>query len=177
MFHGEQFRDDEQWSQMIKLLGLNCSREQFIGDNEVAAQANNCRVLIFIDALNEGEGNRLWSKFLPGILTTLLRSQWLGICVHVRTTYLEHIIPKSLDTTRLIRVNHPGFGKCTPEATRAWFSVIQHEPMRSALMAEFDNPLFSGFRQRLYNQGLTRLHSGVVGITALFEYFLESILS
>ena len=66
MFHGEQFRNDEPWSQMIKLLGLNCSREQFVGGLEAAGKANNCRVLIFIDALNEGEGNRLWSKFLPG---------------------------------------------------------------------------------------------------------------
>ena len=60
IFDGEQFRDDEPWSQMIKLLGLNCSREQFIGGLEAAGKANNCRVLIFIDALNEGEGNRLW---------------------------------------------------------------------------------------------------------------------
>jgi hypothetical protein len=86
VFHGEQFHNDEPWSQMIRLLGLNCSREEFLGALEAAAQANNCRLLIFIDALNEGEGNRLWRNFLPGMLTALAQWPWLGICVSVRSS-------------------------------------------------------------------------------------------
>jgi hypothetical protein len=178
LFHGEQFRDHEPWSQMITLLGLNCSREQFIGALEAAGQANNCRVLIIIDALNEGEGNRLWSKCLPGILTTLMRSQWLGICVSIRTPYVNHIIPKSLDDTRLIRVNHAGFGDCTSDAIEKFFSYFKIEPSAPLLLPEFENPLFlKMFCQSLNNQGLTQIPPGLEGITAIFDFFLDSINS
>jgi len=109
IFHGEQFRNEEPWSQTIGLLGLDCSREEFVGALEASDQANNCRVLIFIDALNEGEGNRLWSKFLPGMLTALAKSTWLGLCVSVRSSYERYVIPASLDESRIAQLEHRGF--------------------------------------------------------------------
>ena len=176
IFHGEHFRNDEPWSQMIKLLGLNCSREQFVGALEAAAQANNCRVLIFIDALNEGEGNRLWAKFLPGILTILTQSPWLGICVSVRNSYEELVIPKSLDKTRVVRVEHLGFGSLTADAVARFFTHFKIEPSTPMLLPEFENPLFLKlFCQSLYNEGLTRIPSGLEGITAIFRFFVDSI--
>jgi hypothetical protein len=77
LLHGEQFQDGEPWAQIVRLLGLNCNRDELVGALEAAAQANNCRVLILIDAINEGPGNRLWKSFLPGMLTVLARSDYL----------------------------------------------------------------------------------------------------
>jgi hypothetical protein len=176
IFHGEHFRNSEPWSQMISLLGLNCSREKFIGALEAAAQANNCRVLLLIDALNEGEGNRLWSQFLPGIITTLAQSQWLGICVSVRNSYEELIIPKSLDQMRVVRVEHRGFGVLTADAVAKFFNHFGIEPSTPMLLPEFENPLFLKlFCQSLYNDKLTRIPPGLHGITAIFRFFVNSI--
>jgi hypothetical protein len=176
ILHGEQFRNDEPWSQIIRLLGLNCSREDFIGALEAAAQANNCRVLIFIDALNEGEGNRLWWKFLPGMLTTLAQSQWLGICVSVRSSYEKVIIPDSLDKTRILRLEHLGFGEVVYDAVGKFFGHFSIEPSTPVLLPEFDNPLFLKlFCQSLCNAGLKRVPLGLQGITAVFRFFIESI--
>ena len=176
IFHGEQFQNDEPWSQMVRLLGLNCPREDFIGALEAAAQANNCRVLVFIDALNEGEGNRLWWKFLPGMLTTLAQSQWLGICVSVRTSYEKVIIPDTLDETRIIRLEHLGFADVVYDAVGRFFDHFGIEPSTPVLLPEFDNPLFLKlYCQSLCNAGLKRVPFGLQGITAVFRFFIESI--
>ncbi|HEV2971656.1 MAG TPA: AVAST type 2 anti-phage system protein Avs2 [Pirellulales bacterium] len=176
IFHGEHFHDDEPWSQMIRLVGLNCSRDELIGAIEAAAQANNCRVLLLIDALNEGDGNRLWWKFLPGILTTLARSQWLGICVSIRNTYEPHIIPPTLDETRIVRVEHYGFGEFAYRAAAKFFAHFGLEPSAPVLFPEFDNPLFLKlFCQSIHNAGLTRVPSGLRGVTKIFRFFVESI--
>ena len=61
---GGHFKDSEPWAQIIGLLGLSCTKEQFLGALQTAAQAKGTRALILIDALNEGEGKKLWKKHL-----------------------------------------------------------------------------------------------------------------
>lgn len=176
MFHGERFVNDEPWSQMIRMLGLNCSRDEFIGALEAAAQANNCRVLIFIDALNEGEGKRLWNEVLPGILTTLARSSWVGLCVSVRTSYEEFVIPDSLDDSRIARLEHRGFTEMPYEAVSRFFSHYGIEPSTPFLVPEFTNPLFLKlFCKSLQDQGFTRAPSGLRGITSIFRFYIEAL--
>lgn len=176
LFHGEQFKDTEPWSQMIQLLGLSCSRDELLGALEPAAQATNSRVLIFVDALNEGEGNRLWRKFLSGILSVIGRSPWLGICVTVRTTYEDLIVPESLDRNRLIRIRHQGFSDLAYEATTKFFETYGIEPSTPLLLPEFYNPLFLKlFCLSIKNAGLSRVPDGLTGITAVFRFFIKSI--
>lgn len=176
LFHGEHFKDGEPWFQMIQLMGLKCSREEFLGALEAAAQATNTRVLILIDALNEGDGNRLWRKFLSGILSVVGESTWLGICVTVRTTYEDLIVPESLDKNRLIRVFHEGFADLAWEATTKFFQRYEIEPSTPLLFPEFYNPLFLKlFCLSIKNAGLTRVPDGLTGITAVFQFFIKSI--
>lgn len=176
LFHGEHFQDAEPWSQMIRLLGLNCSPDEFIGALEAAAQANKCRILIFIDALNEGDGNRLWRKYLSGMLTTLARSPWLGLCVSVRTDYEELVIPESLREPEIIRIVHTGFAENAIEAATKFFSHFGIQPTGPILSPQFNNPLFlkllcEGFS----NDGHKRVPSGLRGITNIFRFHIDSI--
>jgi hypothetical protein len=177
IFHGESFReDDEPWARMIQLLGLTCSRDEFIGALEAAAQANNCRILICIDALNEGEGNRLWRRCLQGMFHVLARSQWLGICVSVRTCYERLVIPDTLDQSRIVRIEHVGFGDHTYEAATKFFANFGIEPSTPILLPEFENPLFLKlFCDSMQKKQLTRVPSGLQGITAIFEFFIDSV--
>jgi hypothetical protein len=70
---GGDFNLDEPWTQIIRQLGLTCTRDEFLGSLEAAAQANGERALILIDALNEGQGKLLWTKYLAGILLAISR--------------------------------------------------------------------------------------------------------
>lgn len=174
---GGQFTNDEPWSQIIRLLGLSCTKDEFLGALDAAAKARGARALILIDALNEGEGKYLWNKFLAGTLTTLSRYPWIGIAVSVRTSYEKIVIPDGLIPNRLIREIHHGFADHEYEATKTYFDYfgIEH-PAVPLLIPEFQNPLFLKlFCKGLKNRGLNRVPPGLQGITAIFNFFVESV--
>ena len=80
---GIRFAKGEPWSQMLRMLNLSCTREEFLGALESAAQTTGRRAIIFIDALNEGEGRKIWLTYLPSILECLARYPWVAIAVSV----------------------------------------------------------------------------------------------
>jgi hypothetical protein len=174
---GGQFSNEEPWSQIVRLLGLSCTKEEFLGALEAAAQAQGAKALILIDALNEGDGKNLWYKHLAGMLTTLSRYPWIGVAFSVRTSYENTVIPEGLIPHRLVREVHLGFADHEYQATRTFFDYfgIVH-PSVPLLVPEFQNPLFLKlFCQGLKNRDLTRVPSGLRGITAIFNIFVESV--
>jgi hypothetical protein len=174
---GGQFSNEEPWSQIVRLLGLFCTRDEFLGAFEAAAQLRGSRAVILIDALNEGEGKKLWNKHLPGMLTTLSRYPWVGIAVSVRTSYEGTVIPDGVIPNRLIREIHHGFADREYQATRTFFEYFGIEqPSVPLLIPEYQNPLFLKlFCQGLKNRGLTKVPSGFRGITAVLNFFIESV--
>jgi len=174
---GGHFGNEEPWSQIGRLLGLSCGKEEFLGVLEAAAQARGSRSLILIDALNEGEGKKLWYQHLAGMLTTLSRYPWVGIAVSVRISYENVAIPEGLVPCRLIRTVHHGFAGHEYQATRTFFDYFGIErPSVPLLVPEFQNPLFLKlFCQGLRNRDLRKVPSGLQGITAIFNFFIESV--
>lgn len=174
---GGQFNVNEPWSQITGLLGLSCTREEFLGALEAAAQAHKARALILIDALNEGQGKTLWKKHLAGILLAVSRSPWLGIAINVRTSYEDIIIPDGLVPSRLIRAEHYGFTDHEYEAAKTFFAYYGIQmPGIPLLVPEFQNPLFLKiFCQGLKNSGLSSIPPGLQGITAIFKFFIDSV--
>ncbi|MCD6239204.1 MAG: ATP-binding protein [Thermotogae bacterium] len=174
---GGHFNKNEPWSQIIKLLGLSCTKEEFLGALEAAAQARGAKALILIDALNEGEGRNIWHKHLAGMLTTLSRYPWIGIAVSVRTSYESTVIPEGLVPDKLIREVHLGFADHEYQATKTFFDYFGIErPSIPLLVPEFQNPLsLKLFCLGLKNRGLTKVPLGLRGITDVFNFFVESV--
>lgn len=177
MLYSNQFGDEEPWTQMLALLGLSCTRDEFLGALEAAAQISNSRALIMIDALNEGEAKTLWCKYIAGMLTTLSRYSWIGIALSVRTSYVELVIPNGLDSYKIVREKHHGFAEREYEATETFFDYYGiMRPSIPLLIPEFQNPMFLKlFCVGLKNRGLARIPQGLQGITAIFTFFVESI--
>jgi len=173
---GENFSTDEPWSQIMRMLGLNCSRDDFLGALEAAAQAADARALIMIDALNEGDGKQLWYRSIAGMLKTLEKYPWIGLAVSVRSSYKSTIIPEGLVPDKIIQVEHVGFAGHELEATTTFFNHYKIKtPSVPLLSPEFHNPLFLKlFCKGLANKGLTEVPTGLQGITAIFDFFIES---
>lgn len=174
---GGQFNRSEPWTQIIQLLGLSCTKEEFLGSLEAAAQIRGRRAVILIDAINEGEGKTLWKEHLAGFLLTISKFPWLGVAISVRTSYEDAIIPEGLVPSRLNREMHHGFADNEYEATRIFFNYFGiAQPSIPLLVPEFQNPLFLKiFCQGLKNNGLTSIPSGLQGITAVFRFFIDSV--
>ena len=176
LLHGGHFNDGEPWSQIIRELGLSCDREELLGALEAAARASRCRILILIDALNEGEGRKLWRKHLGGMLATLGRFPWLGIAVSVRSSYEDLVLLDDSVRGRLLRVEHVGFREHEHEATLRFFNHYGIQPTLPLLVPEFSNPLFLKLLcQGLKNEGLTQVPIGLHGITAVRNFFIDAV--
>lgn len=174
---GNRFRDDEPWGQILRMLGLSCERDQFLGAMQAAAQLSGRRAVIFIDALNEGEGRRMWEKWLPSMLECLKRYPWIAIAVSVRSSYEEWIIPSGLAPDKLIKHAHQGFAGHEYDAAKAFFEHYGIQlPATPMVTPEFQNPLFLHcFCQGLHNKKLTKIPTGIKGITSVFDFFLDSV--
>lgn len=175
---GEHFKDEEPWSQIIRLLGLSCNKEDFLGALEASAQISCSRALILIDALNEGEGKKLWRKYLAGFLTFLSRYPRIGIAISVRSSYVDLLIPDGLlANNKLIKLEHTGFTDHEYQAIRTFFDHFGIERPNVPLMVpEFQNPLFLKlFCLGLKNRGLTKIPPGLQGITTIFDFFIGSV--
>ena len=172
---GEKFSSGDPWLQIIQTLGLNCNRDEFLGALETAAQATGGRALIFIDALNEGEGKTLWRKHLAGFIEELKRFPRVGLALSVRSTYADMVIPPQA-IPQLIKVEHPGFAGHEYKATETFFDHYKiKRPAVPLLSPEWSNPLFLKlFCQGLQNAKMTELPTGWHGVTQIFGFFLKA---
>ncbi|MBP7652773.1 hypothetical protein KA977_05080, partial [Candidatus Dependentiae bacterium] len=64
LFLGMNFKNNDPWKQMLDRIGLNCSREEFLGALNALDQLSNQRCLILIDALNESEERHFWKTYI-----------------------------------------------------------------------------------------------------------------
>lgn len=176
---GEQFHDSEPWSQILSLLGLNCQRDEFLGALDAAAEASGCRAVIMIDALNEGEGLKVWPRHLNAFLSHVHRWTRLSVCLSVRNGYELAVLPAGCSLNSFVRVLHQGFANLESEATARFFEHFGiATPSVPVLSPEFSNPLFLKlFCRTLHNAGLKEVPTGHYGISAIFDFFLETINS
>jgi hypothetical protein len=173
---GGQFRDDEPWSQIVRLLGLTCSRDEFLGALDTIGQIVGSRVLVLIDAMNEGEGPRFWYKYFAGMLTTVKRYPWIGLGVTVRTSYEDLVIPANLPGDTFAKEEHRGFTDIEYQAVQIFFAHYGIKQFVPLLTPEFRNPLFLKLLcEGLKNKGLTAIPAGLQGLTAIFEFFVDSV--
>ncbi len=175
---GQRFLSaDEPWIQALDQLDARqASTEEFVGALESAAQAANCRALVLIDALNEGNGRAIWRAHLPPFLQHLKRSPWIGVVLSVRTTYEDIVIPAQVKQ-HAVRATHYGFTDVGYEAMQQFFQHYGIEyPSVPLLNPEFHNPLFlKTICEGLRGLELSRLPTGFQGITKTFELYLESM--
>jgi hypothetical protein len=176
---GEQFGDGEPWSQILNLLSSSSEdRDEFLGALDAAAQARNARALIFIDALNEGAGTRLWPKHIAGLFEVVSRYPRIGMAVSVRSSYEPLFQLRMLvERKKLIRVEHRGFAGEEYQAVKTFFSYYGLElPRTPLLVPEHQHPLFLKLLcEGLKNKRLTAVPLGLAGISAIFRFYIEAL--
>ena len=175
---GERFLSEaDPWTQLLQQLDLShSSAEEFVGALESAAQASGCRALVMIDALNEGNGRKIWRAHLSSFLARLETSPWIGVVLSVRSSYEETLIPENVRDKATI-ITHEGFAGHEFKAARIFFPHYGLEsPSTPILQPEFSNPLFlKALCKGLQGMGERRLPKGFHGITAVFDLYLKAI--
>lgn len=174
---GQQFATQEDpWTQIKKLLQVQCDRDTFLGVLNAKSEASGARVLIFIDAINEGQGKNIWKDHISGFITTLKRFPNIGLVLSLRTSYEKLLIPDidSLGATKLI---HSGFSGQEYNASKLFFDNYQiKQPSIPLLHPEFSNPLFLKlFCEGLFKKGLHEIPDGYEGISSILNFYLDVV--
>lgn len=176
---GQQFREDKNpWNQIFDLLQLKCNKEEFLGALNAKAESQNKRLIIFVDAINEGKGRDFWNEFLISFIESIKKYEWLGLVLSIRSSYFDLIVPKNIFEKGLaIPITHLGFEGVEYNASKIFFenyNILQ--PSIPLLHPEFSNPLFLKlFCEGLNKKGLTHIPDGYEGITNIIKFFIEGI--
>lgn len=174
---GGTLADDEPWSQILKGLDLPHHLEvsQFLGALNAAGEAAGVRTLIAIDALNEKNGQAIWPQRLAGLLHDIKQFPWIAVVLSCRTTYLELVIPDTLDAAKLPRIEHRGFSVGEVRAyLRQRGMTLPETPLQ---VAEFRTPLFLRlYCDALEFEGEMLLARGLGGVTDIFRAYTDAVV-
>ncbi|MDD2697209.1 MAG: hypothetical protein PHF17_00260 [Arcobacteraceae bacterium] len=177
---GQQFKNEiHPWSQILNdLLRLNCNEAEFLGALNAKAESQNKRLIIFIDAINEGKGRDFWNEFLISFIESIKQYEWLGLVLSIRSSYFDLIVPRKIFEKGLaIPITHFGFEGVEYNASKLFFenyNILQ--PSIPLLHPEFSNPLLLKlFCEGLNKKGLTHVPDGYEGITNIIRFFIEGV--
>lgn len=142
---GQHFKlDKNPRKQILEILALDCEFEELLQTLNDIGEKEQQRVILFIDALNEGQGKEIWKYYLSGIVEEIKKYPWLGLVASIRSEYIPSLMDNNskLDES-LVFVEHKGFSNTEYKAMRKYFDVygIHYSdiPMPNQ---EFRNPLF-----------------------------------
>lgn len=172
---GSWLVDDEPWRQILSSLDLPVTLQvkTFLGSMDAAGEAAGVKALICVDAINERHGTDIWPDRLAAFLKAAEAFPHVGIILSCRTTYLDHVVPETIDSDRLARISHRGFADRGGAAANLYLErrgIIR--PGAPNLVPEFLNPLFlKTCCDYLDREGKRELPRGLRGVTAIFAFY------
>lgn len=176
---GQLFRNGQNvWQNILNQLNLICTKDEFLNSLNNIGQQINSRVIVLIDALNEGAGKDLWPYELAGVVNEFSKYPFIGLAITVRSTYYDMVVPVTVrENNEISHISHEGFKGNEYEALRLFcihYGIEQ--PNFPILAPEFTNPLFLLLIcEGVKNSGQNKFPQGFQGISILYSYYLKSI--
>ncbi|TDQ59446.1 hypothetical protein EDC45_0094 [Mesocricetibacter intestinalis] len=178
---GQDFTEKSNvWDQIFKQLNIrNTTPDVFLSALNSIGEMQKERVILAIDALNEGEGKSLWNNQLNGFIELVSQYSNIGLVLSVRNSYQE-IIFNQLTTKnkeKLCYVNHTGFMDNEFEAIQIFFPYYGLQlPSIPLLNPEFSNPLYLKlFCESLRFQRETYVPKGHKGFNYIIKSYVEGV--
>ena len=178
-FLGQKFiTDEEPFSQMMKMLYYTGSSEELLEMLEAKAETTGHRIIIFIDAINEGHGLTIWQNNIRSFIDKIRQYPWIGLVLSIRTSYSPLILPwNEFGYNFCVWARHYGFGNNTQKAIRLYFKEYDIlYPSIPLLNSEFKNPLFLYlFCEGMKKNGYRKMPDGIRGITSIMKLFFDGV--
>lgn len=176
---GQHFvTEEDPWTQIFKRLQINSKSTDFLRKLNQRAEESGKRIVLFIDAINEGKGNYFWNEFVKSFVNEIKKHEWLGLVLTIRTSYKNLIFPEEeRSSLNIVEHNHYGFKNIEYQASNLFFDNYNIEmPNVPLLHPEFQNPLFLKlFCEGINKAELTRIPDGLQGITSIINFFVKNV--
>ena len=176
LFLGTDFVNNTYESIITSKLGFNGTFSELLSSLNLIGSQIGSRVLLMIDALNEGAFATAWKNNLSGLIKQLKNYPGIGLAVSVRDTYFEDVIPDNIvEDLNVEVVTHKGFKGLEYDAVRQFcFAYELNLPNVPILTPEFCNPLFLKIVcDTLIGTGQKDFPKGFNGIYAIFEEYFK----
>ncbi len=178
---GQDFTEKSNvWNQIFKQLSLtNITPDVFLSALNSIGEMQKERIILAIDALNEGEGKSLWNNQLNGLINLVSQYSNIGLVISVRDSYQE-IILNQLNTKnkeKLCYIEHTGFVNNEFEAIQIFFPYYGLQlPSIPLLNPECSNPLYLKlFCESLKYQGETCVPKGHKRFYYIIKSYLDGV--
>lgn len=166
------------WENFNSELGLDCSKKDLLSElNSIGTQIGS-RVLVLVDAINEGAGKDLWYSKIAEFINDFQEYPYISLVISIRTTYLDHVIPVDvLKKANLTIIDHEGF-KGNEYAALKLF--CEHhglkQPHFPILAPEFTKPLFLKLICEAVKETPEKTFpQGFQGISNIFKTYIQSL--
>ncbi len=174
LFLGQQFSvATDVLTLLPNWLGCDMTYHELFDRLEAIAGVQKSRVLICIDALNEGAGVTFWNNTLSGFVNFLKKFPHIGLVVSVRTQYEDNLFDgQDVLKEEMQRIEHIGFSTIEHDAMYQFFSFYNITIDSSVFpITEFQNPLFL----RLFciaNQN-THISLGELSLPSVYSKYID----
>lgn len=176
---GQKFTTDEEpFTQIMRMLNFDGSSEELLETLEAKAEISGHRLVVFIDAINEGHGLNIWPNCIRSFIESFRAHPWLGLVLSIRTSYVPAIIPRDeFGYDYCVRAIHRGFGANTRKAVLTYFKEYNIlYPSVPLLNPEFRNPLFLHlFCEGMQKNSYHKIPDGIRGISSVIKLFFDGV--
>lgn len=141
---GQHFtKAEDPITQMLNNLGINCSKDIFLNRLNTYGKENESKVVIFIDAINEGAGKSLWESFADQLICEIEKYPFIGLVMSARTSTRKDWVYELAKKDWIQEYQHRGFAENGYDAAEYMFASFGLEqPLWPLYLDEFRNPLF-----------------------------------
>jgi hypothetical protein len=176
---GQLFKPGQTiWQNILAQLELNCTKTELLDTLTHIGTQVGSRVLVLVDALNEGAGKDLWYHELAGFIHELKNYPFIGVAMTVRSTYWNVIIPPAVSNDKQIPIiNHEGFRGNEYAALKLFCEHYGiRQPNFPILAPEYSSPLFLQLIcKSIQNTPEKTFPQGFQGLSKIFQYYLKSL--
>ncbi|MDX8141536.1 hypothetical protein SK854_05390 [Lentzea sp. BCCO 10_0061] len=164
----------EPWAQATANLRWPGTSDDFLAAINALAKSAGRRALLMVDALNEGDGRRIWPAHLAGFLKQVRRHDWIGVVLSVRTIAQDACVPAYVREEALV-VPHLGFNGVEFDAVREFFRYYKLiGPATPLLLQEFREPLFLELFCRTAQRHPSLLTGVAPGLSSVLDEYLAT---
>ena len=175
---GTNFQNGESlWRTICDNLQLKgrCPKQTFLKYIKSLYTQHNQKILLLIDAINEGDGIYQWEEEFVEFIDDIAKTKkYLSVCLSCRSEYTNHF---DLEKTsqKLFTLEHQGLTDSLTAITQ-YFSYYKIKHHEIPLSDEFTNPLFLKiYCVTLKNKNYTEMRRGHRGMKTMIEKFFVHI--
>lgn len=176
---GQHFVDSKNiWENINSSLSISCTNKQLLETLNNVGKHIGSRVLLLVDAINEGAGANLWESQIAGFINEFHQYPFVGLVLTIRTTYLDFVIPENVKNNSVITFKtHEGFKGNEYSALKLFCEFHDlKQPHFPILAPEFTKPLFLQLICNAIKDTPDKTFpQGFQGVSKIFEIYINSI--